>query len=138
MTFIHKNVNSALLMLIVFISVALVTATVYSVEAFDSINEAYAEKAIYAESLAAELASKEAMTDDLKKAAQLTQEREQALTEIIKQRQAEEEQARADTQTITVPDTPAKKAATAPGTTYKSPYRTRFYGGFTPQKKYVI
>ena len=93
MTFIHKNVNSALLMLITFISVALVTATVYSVQAFDSINNAYAEKAIQADELSKQLADNQAIADSLQQAAQLTQQREQVLAEIVQKQQIEAAQA---------------------------------------------
>ena len=134
MAFIHKNVNSALLMLIAFISVSLVTATVYSVEAFDNINEAYAEKAMLVDTLSAELAQQEAKADTLKQTAELTQEREKALADMI-EKQRQEEQASAGT--ITVPTEPAPKAKY--GTAAPNPYRKRVWGGgWVPPKKYVI
>ncbi len=120
-------------MLIAFISVALVTATVYSVEAFDSAKTDYAENAILVESLKAELAEKDAMTDSLKQAAELTEEREKALADILeKQRQESKE----ETKTITVSSEPAKK------TTYNTkqpynPYRQRYWG-WVPRKTYVV
>ncbi len=136
MTFIHKNVNSGLLMLITFITVALVTATVYSVHAFDSINEAFAEKAMEAESLAAELAEKQVMTDSLQKTAQLTQEREQALADILeKQRQQAVEQAPAVTSDVTVSTEAAKSSYSGPYNPYRK--RTTSYWGWVPRKTYV-
>src|SRR5574341_722266 len=134
MAFIHKNVNSALLMLIAFISVSLVTATVYSVEAFDSLNEAYAEKAMQVDSLSAELAEQEAKSDSLKQTAQLTQEREKALADIIEQQRQETQESAG---TITVPTEPAPKASyNSPA---PNPYRKRVWGGgWVPPKKYVV
>ena len=85
MVFIHKNVNSALLMLITFISVALVTTTVVSIAAFDNMNQAYAHKAMEAQALAAELAEKQANAETAQKTAQLSAEREQALAHIVQQ-----------------------------------------------------
>ncbi len=138
MAFIHKNVNSGLMMLVAFISVALVTATVYSVEAFDSINTAYAEKTMQVEALSAELAEKEAMTDSLQKTAELTQEREKALAEIlVKQRQETAEMQKSGDnaqQQITVSSEPAK-ATKYPSGVY-NPYRQRYWGWY-PQKRYV-
>ncbi len=136
MAFIHKNVNSALLMLIAFISVSLVTATVYSVEAFDSLNQAYAEKAMQVDSLSAELAHQEAKADSLKQTAQLTQEREKALADMIEQQRQETQESAG---TITVPTEPAKKASYNSGTAAPNPYRKRVWGGgWVPPKKYVI
>lgn len=139
MAFIHKNVNSALLMLIAFISVALVTSTVYSVQAFDSIHNAYAEKAMQVESLTAELAEKEAMTDSLKQAAQLTQEREKALAEILEKQRQKAAQQPAPSTEMTVASEPKKERASYPSGVY-NPYRksARTYWGWFPQKRYVI
>ncbi len=138
MTFIHKNVNSALLMLITFISVALVTATVYSVEAFDSINEAYAEKAMEAEALAIELAEKQAMTDSLQQTAQLTQERENALAEMLeKQRQTAQQQTeQSASQDVKLSSELAKQVRYSSGP--YNPYRkATTYWGWVPRKTYV-
>ena len=140
MTFIHKNVNSALLMLIAFISVALVTATVYSVQAFDSVQE----KAMKADDLEVQLQEKEAalqaLTTNLQQTTQSAEEREQALAGILaKQRQEAAQQQPADsTQTITVPTAPAK-AAKATASTYK-PYQAIWSGGpwYTKRKGLVI
>lgn len=129
MAFIHKNVNSALLMLIAFISVALVTATVYSVEAFDSINDAYAEQAMRAQALEAELAQKAAMTDTLQKTAELNQEREKALAEMLeKQKQEAAEQQSSNTVTIdaTATGTTSVQASSTAKTPY-NPYRNRYW-----------
>jgi hypothetical protein len=130
MAFIHKNVNSALLMLIAFISVALVTATVYSVNAFDSINNAYVEQAIRADSLAAELAQKSAMTDTLKETAELNQAREKALSDILAKQREVAAQVSSDSTgaaTVSVP------ATTTASSTYnynvRNPYLNR-YGYF--------
>lgn len=138
MTFIHKNVNSALLMLITFISVALVTATMYSVQAFDSINEAYAKQATKAETLAAELAEKQAMTDRLQQTAQSAQERENALAEIYeKQRQAAQEQTeQSASQAVKLSSEPAKQVRYNSGP--YNPYRkSTTYWGWVPRKTYV-
>ena len=140
MAFIHKNINSGLLMLITFISVALVTATVYSVEAFDSLNAAYSEKAMEAEALAAELAQTATVQDALEQ----SKEREAVLARIMeeKQREAEESQAQTESASMTVTNTgsterPVAKAPYRSGTAYQSPYR-RAYWGWYPQKRYVI
>ncbi len=128
MAFIHKNVNSALLMLIAFISVALVTATVYSVEAFDSINDAYAEQAMRAQALEAQLAEKAAMTDTLQKTAQLTQEREKALAELLeKQRQEAAQQQSSNTVTIDATATGSTVQSPGTATTPYNPYRNRYW-----------
>jgi hypothetical protein len=127
MAFIHKNVNSALLTLIAFISVALVTATVYSVNAFDSINNAYVEQAIRADSLEAELAQKSAMTDALKQTAQLTQDREAALADMLaKEREAAAQATVAESASSTTAN--VAKATTAKATTPKvyNPYANRY------------
>jgi hypothetical protein len=133
MAFIHKNINSALLMLIVFISTALVTATVYSVEAFDTINEAYADRTMQAENLAKELAEKEAYAATLQQTAQLNQEREKALAEFIeKQRQDTVGQ---DTQTTTV--TPEPQVQKTPAKQPYNPYRQKYWG-WVPRKIYSV
>lgn len=137
MTFIHKNVNSALLMLITFISVALVTATVYSVQAFDSMQDAYAEKAMQADELAQQLAENKAQAESLQEAAQLTQAREKALAEIM-QKQRDEAQleqkpaVEAKSQSIT--------NSNSGGPVFKAPYNPyrQKYWGWTPNKLYVI
>lgn len=144
MTFIHKNVNSALLMLITFISVALVTATVYSVQAFDSINDAYAEKAVQADELQKQLAENKAIADTMQQAAQLTQQREQALAEILQKKQQEQPAPEQDS------PSPAPKARAKPttntnagGPTFNSgsvmpkPVRQRYWG-FMPRKVYIV
>ena len=136
MAFIHKNINSGLLMLITFISVALVTATVYSVQAFDSLNEAYAEKAMLADTLSAELAEKEVMTDTLKQTAQLTQEREDALAQIIAQKQQETAQPQVEN-AAQVTATNARASYPGAQKAPYNPYRQKYFG-WTPQKKYVI
>ncbi len=128
MAFIHKNVNSALLMLIAFISVALVTATVYSVEAFDSINDAYAEQSVRAQTLEAELAEKAAMTDTLQKTAQLNQEREKALADMIEKQKQEAVQQQSDS-TVTIDATATGtpvQTSSATKTPY-NPYRNRYW-----------
>ncbi len=128
MAFIHKNVNSALLMLIAFISVALVTATLYSVEAFDSINDAYAEQAMRAQALEAELAEKAAMADTLQKKAQLNQEREKALAEMLeKQKQEAAQQQSSNTVTIDATATGSTVQSTSATRTPYNPYRNRYW-----------
>lgn len=133
MAFIHKNVNSALLMLIAFISVALVTATVYSVNAFDSINNAYVEQAIRADGLAAELAQKSAMTDTLKETAELTQAREQALADILAKQRETATQASSDSTGASASVTASTTAKTSTSAAYnynvRNPYLNR-YGYF--------
>jgi biopolymer transport protein ExbB/TolQ len=139
MAFIHKNINSALLMLITFISVALVTATVYSVEAFDSMNEAYAEKAMQVDALAAELAAKEAMTDSLQKTAQLTQERENALAEILEKQRQETAPQSTDSAAQVSTEPATKDSVTYPSAAYNQ-YRkpSRTWGWpYSGQKRYV-
>jgi hypothetical protein len=136
MAFIHKNINSGLLMLITFISVALVTATVYSVQAFDSLNEAYAEKAMLADTLSAELAAKDVMTDTLKQTAQLTQEREAALAQIIAQKQQETAQPQVES-AAQVSVTNAKASYPGVNKAPYNPYRQKYFG-WVPQKKYVV
>jgi hypothetical protein len=132
MAFIHKNVNSALLMLISFLSVALVTATVYSVNAFDNINSAYADQAMRADSLAKELADKSAMTTSLQATAELTQAREAALAKIVEQQKQDAVQAQADTATVNLASTAtsASTASTATkaraNTQVYNPYRNRY------------
>lgn len=132
MAFIHKNVNSALLMLIAFISVALVTATVYSVNAFDSINNAYVEQAIRADSLAAELAQKSAMTDTLKETAELNQAREKALSDILAKQREVASQVSSDSTgaaTVSVPATAKTSTSAAYNYNVRNPYLNR-YGYF--------
>lgn len=137
MAFIHKNINSGLLMLITFLSVALVTATVYSVQAFDSVSLALAEKEAETAALNAQLRENEAMATSLKQTAQLTQEREQALAQILEQerQEATAEQESASTKTITLASEGASTAS-YPRTGVYNPYRQRYFG-WTPQKKYV-
>ncbi len=150
MTFIHKNVNSALLMLITFISVALVTATVYSVQAFDSINTAYSEKALQADELQKQLSENQAMSDSLQQAAQLNQQREQALAAILQQKQEQPaEQAPQATTSTGVPSKAAFKPASntaAGGPTFnagfsqsvqRKPYTSPFSMNWIPPKVYI-
>jgi len=151
MTFIHKNVNSALLMLITFISVALVTATVYSVQAFDSINTAYSEKALQADELQKQLSENQAMADSFQQAAQLNQQREQALAAILQQKQEQPaEQAPQEKATSSgVPSKAAFKPASntaAGGPTFnagygqsvkRKPYTSPFSMNWIPQKVYI-
>jgi hypothetical protein len=130
MAFIHKNINSALLMLISFLSVALVTATVYSVNAFDNINDAYADQAMRADDLAKELADKSAMTTTLQQTAELTQAREKALSDILtQQREAAAQVAAESTSNTVTAATTAKTASTARATSNTqvyNPYRNRY------------
>jgi hypothetical protein len=137
MAYIHKNVNSGLLMLITFLSVALVTATVYSVQAFDSVTLALAEKEAAAAELAAQLREHEAMNDALKQTAQLTKDREAALANILEQQRQETvaQEESASTQTIRVSTEPAS-TATYPRTGVYNPYRQKYFG-WVPQKRYV-
>ncbi|MEM4239867.1 MAG: hypothetical protein QXK08_01610, partial [Candidatus Woesearchaeota archaeon] len=109
MAFIHKNVNNALMLVIAFLSVALTATTVYSIGVFTDINDAYAEQAMRADELQRQLAEKEAMTDSLKQAAQLTQEREAALATILeKQRQEAQQQAVSAQATVAATNTAVK------------------------------
>jgi hypothetical protein len=118
-------------MLIVFVSTALVAATVYSVEAFDNINEAFAKKTMEAENLAAALAEKEAIANSLKQSAQLTQEREKALTDFIeKQRQQTSQDAKAATAETVQPEKTTAKKTVAKASTSK-------YWGWMPRKIYI-
>ena len=149
MTFIHKNVNSALLMLITFISVALVTATVYSVQAFDSINDAYAEKAVQADELQKQLAENKAIADTMQQAAQLNQQREQALADILQKKQQEQAAPEQEATKTAGNDLPSKASfkpatnANAGGPTFNSgtlqqrPVRKQFWG-FMPRKVYIV
>ncbi len=136
MAFIHKNVNSALLMLITFLSVALVTATVYSVQAFDSLNVAYSEKAMEAETLASQLKEHEVMADSLKQTAELTQEREAALAQIVEKQRQEAAQPQTE-QAIQVSSEPAPKTAYNVNKQPYNPYRQKYWG-WNPTKRYVI
>jgi len=137
MAYIHRNVNSGLLMLITFLSVALVTATVYSVHAFDSVNVALAEQQARASELNAQLREHEAMNDALKQTAQLTQEREAVLSNILEQQRQEtaQQDSTGSTATIAV-STESASAATYPRTGVYNPYRQKYFG-WTPQKRYV-
>jgi hypothetical protein len=130
MAFIHKNINSALLMLVSFLSVALVTATVYSVNAFDNINDAYAEQAMRADDLAKELADKSAMTTTLQQTAELTQAREKALSDIlVQQREAAAQVAAESTSSTATAVSTAKTTSTARATSNTNvynPYRNRY------------
>jgi predicted Holliday junction resolvase-like endonuclease len=137
MAYIHKNVNSGLLMLITFLSVALVTATVYSVQAFDSVTLALAEKEAAAAELTAQLREHEAMNDALKQTAQLTKDREAALANILEQQRQEtaQQDSTGSTATIAV-STESASAATYPRTGVYNPYRQKYFG-WAPQKRYV-
>lgn len=141
MAFIHKNVNSALLMLIIFISTALVTATIYSVEAFDNIHTAYAEQTLRAEALAAELAEKEAMTASLQETARLTQEREKMLAEILqtqRQRAAQVESTGTEKTITTIPTTSASSRLSNEYVINKPKYVAGSYWNWVPRKTYVV
>lgn len=133
MKFIHKNVNTALLLLIAFISLALVTGTVYSVQAFDKLHTQYAEKAIEAEELTLALHEKEQMASQLRETADLKTLREAKLSELLaKERQENESQPAPQTQTVQqIP-----QSRTGYSLPYNSPYRRSLYpyGGV----RYVI
>ena len=137
MAFIHKNVNRGLMMLIAFISVALVTATVFSVEAFDGVNEAYAEQAMQVESLQAELAEAQIQKDSLKQAAALNQEREKALAVILEKQRKDAEEEQAKTQTIKVSSEPAKLTSEPASKRPYNPYRQKYFTNYLLQKRYI-
>ncbi|MEM4247010.1 MAG: hypothetical protein QXR48_02170 [Candidatus Woesearchaeota archaeon] len=138
MAFIHKNVNSALMLLIAFLSVTLATVTVYSVEAFDNINSIASEQAMRADELQKQLAEKEAMTDSLKQAAQLTQEREQALATLLEQQRQEAQKQTENTVTIDASQTAQTTAKqTSSATVPYNPYRNRYVWPWMAQKRYV-
>lgn len=129
-------------MLVVFISVALVTATVYSVQAFDSMTAAYAEKATQADSLAIELAEKQALADTAQHAAQLSQEQAKALAEML-QKQREVQAAPApQLKPATVVNTyKATQNANAGGPVFSTGYTAKptrsIYFGWAPAKVYM-
>jgi hypothetical protein len=138
MAFIHKNINSALMFLVAFLSVSLVTVTVYSVGAFDDINGAYVEQAMRADELAAQLKEKQAMTTALQQTAQLNQEREAALAKILEQ-QKQEAQAQAEStqsSTVTATNTANTVKTQTARTGVYNPYRSRYWP-FSTAKLYV-
>lgn len=138
MAFIHKNVNSVLMLIIVFLSVTLVTVTIYSVGAFDDINSIAAEQAMRADELQKQLAEKEAMTDSLRQIAQLTQEREQALATMLEQHRQESQKQTENTVTIDVSQTAQTTSKqTSSATVPYNPYRNRYVWPWMAQKRYV-
>ncbi len=125
MAFFHIKVNIALLLVIAFLSLTLVTAAVYSVEAFSSISQAYAEKAMQVEALSAELAEKQALADALQKNAEMSKEREQALAALIeKQREAAKELKEKKHESMAVKS--GSSSESAPYAPY-NPYRRRYW-----------
>ena len=130
MAFIHKNVNSALMLVIAFLSVALTATTVYSIGVFSSINDAYATEAMRADELAKQLAEKQAVTDSLRSEQLTAQEREKALADMIQKQRDEAVQQQADnTAAISLSSNtaPAAKSTSSSKSSVYNPYRQRYW-----------
>ena len=141
MTYIHRNINSGLLMLITFISVALVATTVYGVTAFDSIAEDNFTMQDELTQLQIQLDDERSLNVGLQRTADLNQKREEVIAGILEQERQSAADA-PDTKVITVSPTSRPQSRTAYSTggvfnPYRQPSKTaRTYWGYTPRKTY--
>jgi len=140
MTYIHRNINSGLLMLITFISVALVATTVYGVTAFDSIAEDNFTMQDELTQLQIQLDDERSLNVGLQRTADLNQKREEVIAGILEQERQSAADA-PDAKVITVSPT-SRQIRTTYNTggvfnDYRKPTSTaRTYWGYTPRRTY--
>lgn len=125
MRFIHKNINTALLMLIAFISTALAATAGTATVLYDSLHEKNAVLSREAKELSIALSEQQYRATQLQAVVEQTAKREEKLVKILEQEREEEQ--KPEQERATPARTQSKSSAPKSRTGYAFNYRTSGY-----------